>query len=93
MCSKYQHPKPYGFLKQLPDSLGYTAILMIACRLLKQGIFILTHDTITLDDLTKLFILHVFSKHGVPVSNLGLWNRNIAVESLLEEELVDRIPQ
>ena len=27
------------------------------------------------------------------VSNLGLWNRNIAVESLLEEELVDRIPQ
>ena len=27
------------------------------------------------------------------VSNLGLWNRNIAVESLLEEELVDRVPQ
>ena len=54
------------FIKQLPDSLGYTAILVIVCRLLKQGIFIPIHDTITLADLTKLFILHVFSKHGVP---------------------------
>jgi len=35
------------FIKQLLDSLGYTAILMIICRLLKQGIFILTHNTIT----------------------------------------------
>ena len=53
------------FIKQLPDSLGYTAILVIVFRLLKQGIFILTHNTITSADLTKLFILHVFSKHGV----------------------------
>jgi len=30
---------------------------------------------------------------ALAVSNLGLWNRNIAVESLLEEELVDRVPQ
>jgi len=54
------------FIEQLLDSLGYTAILVIACRLLKQGIFIPTHNTITLADLTKLFNLHVFSKHGVP---------------------------
>jgi len=54
------------FIKQLPESLGYTAILVIVCRLSKQGIFIPTHDTITLADLTKLFVLHVFSKHGVP---------------------------
>ena len=25
-----------------------------------------THDTVTSADLTKLFVLHVFSKHGVP---------------------------
>ena len=33
---------------------------------MKQAIFIPTHDTITLADLAKLFVLHVFSKHGVP---------------------------
>ena len=54
------------FIKQLPDSLGYTAILVIVCRLSKQGIFIPNHNTITSADLPKLLVLHVFSKHGVP---------------------------
>ena len=35
-------------------------------RLSKQAIFIPTHDTITSPELTKLFLLHMFSKHGVP---------------------------
>ena len=34
--------------------------------LLKQAIFIPTHDTITSVELTHLFIVYVFSKHGVP---------------------------
>ena len=34
-------------------------------RLFKQGIFIATHDTITSNDLAWLFVIHVFSKHGV----------------------------
>ena len=40
----------------------------IACEVwvITQGIFIPTHNTTTSADLTKLFILHVFSKHGVP---------------------------
>jgi len=54
------------FIERLLDSLGYTVILVIVCRLSKQGIFIPTHNTITSADLTKLFVLHVFSKHGVP---------------------------
>jgi len=33
--------------------------------LLKQAIFISTHDTITLAELACLFIVYVFSKHGV----------------------------
>ena len=45
---------------------GYTAILVVVDRLTKQAIFIPTHDTITSADLAKLFVLHVFSKHGVP---------------------------
>lgn len=54
------------FIEHLPISAGYSAILIIINRLMKQGIFIPTYDTIDTPDLAKLFILHVFSKHGVP---------------------------
>ena len=54
------------FIEQLPQSSGFTAILVIVDRLSKQAIFIPTHDTITSPELAKLFLLHVFSKHGVP---------------------------
>jgi hypothetical protein len=54
------------FIEQLLDSSGYTAILVIIDHLSKQAIFVLTHDTITSLDLARLFLLHVFSKHGVP---------------------------
>src|SRR5215475_1887399 len=53
-------------IEQLPDSDGYTAVLVIVDRLSKQGIFIPTLDTLTSAQLAQLFILHVFSKHGVP---------------------------
>ena len=53
------------FIEKLPQSSGYTAILVVVNRLTKQAIFILTHDTITSAELTKLFVLHVFSKHSV----------------------------
>ena len=54
------------FIEQLPKSARYTAILVVVDRLMKQAIFIPTHNTITSANLTKLFVLHVFSKHGVP---------------------------
>jgi transposase InsO family protein len=54
------------FIEQLPDSSGFTAILVVVDRLSKQGIFIPTHDTITAPQLAQLFLVHVFSKHGVP---------------------------
>ena len=54
------------FIEKLPKSSRYTAILVVVDHLTKQAIFIPTHDTITLADLTKLFILHIFSKHGIP---------------------------
>ena len=52
--------------KLLPSSSGYTAILVIVDRMTKQGLFIPTHDTITSLQLVQLFVLHVFSKHGIP---------------------------
>ncbi|KIN99141.1 hypothetical protein M404DRAFT_30604 [Pisolithus tinctorius Marx 270] len=54
------------FIEQLPASTSFTAILVVVDRLSKQAIFIPTHDTITAPELAKLFLLHVFSKHGVP---------------------------
>ena len=55
------------FIEKLPpSSSGYTAILVIVDHMTKQGLFILTHDTITSQQLVQLFILHVFSKHGIP---------------------------
>jgi Integrase zinc binding domain len=54
------------FIEQLPASSGFTAILVVVCHLTKQSIFIPTYDTITSADLARLFVLHIFSKHGVP---------------------------
>ena len=54
------------FIEQLPPSEGFTAILVVIDRLSKQALFIPTHNTITSAELAKLFLLHVFSKHGVP---------------------------
>ena len=62
------HPWPsisIDFIKQLPSSDGFTSILVVMDRLLKQGIFIPTYDTITSPELAKLFVAHVFSKHRV----------------------------
>ena len=55
------------FIKKLPMSDGSNTILVIVDHLTKQSIFILTIDTITSPMLAKLFVLHVFSKHGVPL--------------------------
>src|SRR6266481_600953 len=53
------------FIEKLPNSSSSTSILIIVDRLSKQSLFILTYDTITSQHLAQLFILHVFSKHGV----------------------------
>ena len=54
------------FIETLPTSSGYDSILVIVDRLTKQGIFIPTTIHCTSEDLAVLFIIHVFSKHGVP---------------------------
>ena len=54
------------FIEKLPPSSRYNTILVIVDRLTKQSIFVLTVDTITTPMLAQLFVLHVFSKHGIP---------------------------
>ena len=53
------------FIEKLPSSSGFDTILVIVDRLTKQSIFVPTVDTINAQLLTKFFVLHVFSKHGV----------------------------
>ena len=54
------------FIETLPTSSGSNSILVIVDRLTKQAIFIPTTIHCTSKDLAILFIIHVFSKHGVP---------------------------
>ncbi|KAL7284468.1 hypothetical protein ACG7TL_001759 [Trametes sanguinea] len=60
-------------IEQLPNSGGYSAILIVVDRLTTQGIFIPTHDTLTASELADLFVMHVFSKHGVPSHVTSDW--------------------
>jgi len=53
------------FIKKLPFFSSFDTILVIVDHLSKQAIFISTHDTITSAELARLFVIHVFSKHGV----------------------------
>ena len=55
------------FIEKLPMSDSSDTILVIIDHLTKQSIFILTIETITSPMLANLFVLLVFSKHGVPL--------------------------
>ena len=54
------------FIEKHLSSSGFDTILVIVDWLTKQSIFVPTVNTINAQLLTKLFMLHVFSKHGVP---------------------------
>jgi transposase InsO family protein len=60
------HSISMDFIEQLPTSSGFTSILVIVDRLSKQAIFIPSTDTVTAIDIAQLFLIHVFSKHGIP---------------------------
>ena len=53
------------FIEKLTPSSGYNTILVLVDWLTKQSLFIPMVDTIPAPMLAQLFILHVFSKHGV----------------------------
>src|SRR6266436_4509043 len=53
------------FIEQLPASEGFSTILVGIDQLTKQVIFIPSHDTVNALQVARLFLTHVFSKHGV----------------------------
>jgi IS30 family transposase len=61
------HSIAFDLIKQLPTSNGHTAILNVVDRASKQLISIPTNDKVTAPKIAKLFLQHVFTKHGVPL--------------------------
>jgi len=61
------HSISFDFIEQLPPSKGHTAILNIVDRASKQLISIPTHDKVDAPEIARLFLHHVFAKHGVPM--------------------------
>ncbi|MBW0503442.1 hypothetical protein O181_043157 [Austropuccinia psidii MF-1] len=56
------------FITQFPLSNNFDSILVVVDRFSKMKIFIPAYGTITDMELAQIFISHVFSKHGLPVS-------------------------
>ena len=54
------------FIEELPMSNRHNSILVVVDRSSKQAIFIPTDINITSERLARLFLIHVFSKHGIP---------------------------
>ena len=55
-----------NFVEKILSFSEFNTILVIVNWLIKQMIFIPAYDTIMFVDLVCLFILHMFSKHGIP---------------------------
>ncbi|SOV09809.1 uncharacterized protein UDID_19474 [Ustilago sp. UG-2017a] len=55
-------------IEQLPPSSDFTAILVVVDRLTKMAIFVPTTNELDAPKLAKLFLHHVYSKHGLPTS-------------------------
>lgn len=54
------------FIEGLPMSSGHDTILVIVDQLTKMALFIPTHAEDDSPQLAKIFLAHIFSKHGTP---------------------------
>jgi transposase InsO family protein len=54
------------FITGLPDSQGYDSVLIVVDRLTKMAIYLPTTKKVTSEELARLYVKHVFSKHGIP---------------------------
>ncbi|KAG5716724.1 hypothetical protein E4T56_gene16129 [Termitomyces sp. T112] len=54
------------YIVELPNSEGFNVILVVVCHLTKQALFIPCHTTDNAPEFAKLFLKHIFSKHGLP---------------------------
>ncbi len=60
-------------IEPFPILEGYNSILVIVCCLTKMAIFIATTTSLTAQGLARIFLKHVFSKHGAPADIVSDW--------------------
>lgn len=63
--------RPWGslsmdFVVKLPESHGNDSILVVTCRMTKMAHFIACKESITSEELTKIFISNIVKYHGLP---------------------------
>ena len=54
------------FITKLPESRGYDSILVVVCRFSKMCHCLPIKESITAEDLAKLFLKEIFRIHGLP---------------------------
>jgi hypothetical protein len=71
------------FIEGLPESEGRDAILVVVDRMTKMALFVPTTKDVDMEELVRIFVQNIFSKHGAPqdiISDRGrhfvsrLWN-------------------
>lgn len=61
----------YDLIVELPESKGSTAILVVVCRLTKMAHFIPTVSSVDAPEVARLFLNHVWLKHGLPTCTVS----------------------
>ena len=59
---------------ELPESSGHDAVITVIDSVSKRVHFILTHTTVTVEGVARLFLYHIWKLHGLPkciVSDYG----------------------
>jgi hypothetical protein len=56
------------FITHLPKSEGYDAILVVVCRLTKMKHFIACNDTCDAEEVSHLYLKHIWKLHGLPTT-------------------------
>jgi len=75
------------FIVQLPESNGFTAVLVVVDRLTKMAHFIPTTDNVDAEGTVALFLKHIFSTHGLPddiVSDRGVTFTALFTQSMMK---------
>jgi len=54
------------FIVELSESSGHNAVMTVVDLVLKRVYFILTHTTVTVERVAKLFLYYVWKLHRLP---------------------------
>src|SRR5882724_1003075 len=64
------------FIEGLPLSDGHDTILVVVCHLTKMALFIPTFRKIDAEDLARIFLSQVFTKHGTLTDIVSDWGKH-----------------